>query len=195
MQFPTGGKVRDRALSASADPVKLRDQQLQSGWKKMSAGKPRVLCALLCCLFTLEKSKHPGCFQTEKGVFYYVQSQCQCPFHCPCGQPEPHPQTDGDRHAQSAVAFLLMFIEFPIPALIPAFVKLDVSDLPELLAAFSLGPVYGVAGCPAEEPAVSGAPWHLLRLCGRGVQLHHGRRVRLLCRVYLSARTSPGRVP
>ena len=44
----------------------------------------------------------------------------------------------------SAVAFLLMFIEFPIPALIPSFVKLDVSDLPELLAAFSLGPVYGV---------------------------------------------------
>ncbi|MBQ9345923.1 MAG: ECF transporter S component [Oscillibacter sp.] len=45
----------------------------------------------------------------------------------------------------SAVAFLLMFIEFPIPALIPSFVKMDVSDLPELLAAFSLGPVYGVA--------------------------------------------------
>ena len=45
----------------------------------------------------------------------------------------------------SAVAFLLMFIEFPIPALIPSFVKMDISDLPELLAAFSLGPVYGVA--------------------------------------------------
>ena len=45
----------------------------------------------------------------------------------------------------SAVAFILMFIEFPIPALIPSFVKLDISDLPELLAAFSLGPVYGVA--------------------------------------------------
>ena len=44
----------------------------------------------------------------------------------------------------SAVAFVLMFIEFPIPALIPAFVKLDISDLPELLAAFSLGPIYGV---------------------------------------------------
>ena len=44
----------------------------------------------------------------------------------------------------STVAFLLMFIEFPIPALIPSFVKLDISDLPELLAAFSLGPVYGV---------------------------------------------------
>ena len=45
----------------------------------------------------------------------------------------------------SAVAFLLMFIEFPIPALSPSFVKLDISDLPELLAAFSLGPVYGIA--------------------------------------------------
>ena len=45
----------------------------------------------------------------------------------------------------SAVAFVLMFIEFPIPALIPAFVKLDISDLPALLGTFSLGPVYGVA--------------------------------------------------
>ena len=45
----------------------------------------------------------------------------------------------------SAVAFVLMFLEFPIPALIPSFVKMDVSDLPELLAAFALGPVYGAA--------------------------------------------------
>lgn len=44
----------------------------------------------------------------------------------------------------SAVAFVLMFIEFPIPALIPSFIKLDLSDLPELLGAFALGPVWGV---------------------------------------------------
>ncbi len=44
----------------------------------------------------------------------------------------------------SAVAFVLMYIEFPIPALIPAFIKLDISDLPELLSAFALGPVWGV---------------------------------------------------
>ena len=44
----------------------------------------------------------------------------------------------------STIAFILMYVEFPIPALIPSFVKLDISDLPELLAAFSLGPVYGV---------------------------------------------------
>ena len=33
----------------------------------------------------------------------------------------------------SAVAFILMFIEFPIPMLIPSFVKMDFSDLPALL--------------------------------------------------------------
>lgn len=44
----------------------------------------------------------------------------------------------------SAVAFLLMFLEFPIPMLIPSFIKMDVSDLPALLGTFALGPVYGV---------------------------------------------------
>lgn len=46
----------------------------------------------------------------------------------------------------SAVATVLMFIDFPIP-LMPGFIKLDVSELPALLASFSLGPVYGVAVC------------------------------------------------
>ena len=41
----------------------------------------------------------------------------------------------------SAVAFILMFIEFPLPMLIPSFVKMDFSDLPALLGAFALGPV------------------------------------------------------
>ena len=44
----------------------------------------------------------------------------------------------------SAVAFILMFIEFPIPMLIPAFIKMDFTDLPALLGALALGPVYGV---------------------------------------------------
>ncbi len=47
----------------------------------------------------------------------------------------------------SAVAFVLMFLDFPIPFLIPPFVKMDFSELPALLAAFSLGPVYGVVVC------------------------------------------------
>ena len=43
----------------------------------------------------------------------------------------------------SAVAFVLMFIEFPVP-IMPAFIKFDISDIPALVGAFSLGPVYGV---------------------------------------------------
>ncbi len=44
----------------------------------------------------------------------------------------------------SAVAFILMFIDFPIPLLMPSFIKMDISDLPEILGAFALGPIYGV---------------------------------------------------
>lgn len=47
----------------------------------------------------------------------------------------------------SAIAFVLMVLDFSVPMFIPSFVKMDVSELPALLAAFSLGPVYGVAVC------------------------------------------------
>lgn len=46
----------------------------------------------------------------------------------------------------SAAAAVLMFIDFPVPVM-PGFIKLDVSELPALLASFSLGPVYGVIVC------------------------------------------------
>jgi riboflavin transporter FmnP len=46
----------------------------------------------------------------------------------------------------SAVATVLMFLDFPVP-LMPTFIKMDVSELPALLASFSLGPWYGVAVC------------------------------------------------
>jgi len=44
----------------------------------------------------------------------------------------------------SAIAFILMFFEFPIPVLIPSFIKLDLSDLPALIGAFAYGPVAGI---------------------------------------------------
>lgn len=47
----------------------------------------------------------------------------------------------------SAAAAVLMALDFPIPFLIPPFVKMDFSELPALLAAFSLGPVSGVIVC------------------------------------------------
>ena len=47
----------------------------------------------------------------------------------------------------AAVATVLMFLDFSLPMFIPGFVKMDVSELPALLASFSIGPVYGVAVC------------------------------------------------
>ncbi len=46
----------------------------------------------------------------------------------------------------SALSFVLMILEFPIPFM-PPFMKLDFSELPALLTSFSLGPWYGVAVC------------------------------------------------
>ncbi|QAA31457.1 ECF transporter S component [Clostridium manihotivorum] len=43
-----------------------------------------------------------------------------------------------------AIAFLLMFLEFPILPAAP-FLKMDLSDLPALMGTFALGPVAGVA--------------------------------------------------
>lgn len=46
----------------------------------------------------------------------------------------------------AAVAVVLQtFLEFPIPALIPGFIKFDFSDLPALVGSFAYGPIAGVA--------------------------------------------------
>lgn len=41
------------------------------------------------------------------------------------------------------MAFIIMFLEMPIP-IFPAFLKIDLSDVPALIAGFSLGPVAGL---------------------------------------------------
>ena len=38
-----------------------------------------------------------------------------------------------------ALSAVLMFLSFPVP-LMPGFIKLDLSELPALIASFSLGP-------------------------------------------------------
>ena len=43
----------------------------------------------------------------------------------------------------SAIAGLLMLIDFPISFIAPSFYKMDVSDLPCLIGSFALGPVAG----------------------------------------------------
>ncbi len=46
----------------------------------------------------------------------------------------------------TAVAYTLMLFDFNVP-LMPGFIKFDFSDLPELIASFSLGPISGAAVC------------------------------------------------
>ena len=58
----------------------------------------------------------------------------------------------------SAVAFILMFIEFPLPMLIPSFVKMDFSDLPALLGAFALGPVRNITWISANPARSTRSP-------------------------------------
>ena len=45
------------------------------------------------------------------------------------------------------VATVLMFLSFSLPMFIPPFIKLDFSELPALIAAFSMGPLSGVIVC------------------------------------------------
>lgn len=44
----------------------------------------------------------------------------------------------------SALAAVLMLIEFPLPFIAPPFYELDFSELPVLIGSFALGPVAGV---------------------------------------------------
>ena len=46
----------------------------------------------------------------------------------------------------SAVSAVLMMLSFNIP-IMPSFIKMDFSELPALITAFSIGPVWGVAVC------------------------------------------------
>ena len=46
----------------------------------------------------------------------------------------------------TAIAVALQYIEFSIP-IVPSFLKLDLSDLPELIGTFVLGPWWAVAIC------------------------------------------------
>ena len=46
----------------------------------------------------------------------------------------------------SAIAVVLMFLDTAVP-IMPSFIKLDLSELPALIATFALGPVCGVIVC------------------------------------------------
>ena len=44
----------------------------------------------------------------------------------------------------AALSTILRFLEFPLSFIAPSFLKFDFSDLPALITAFAVGPIYGV---------------------------------------------------
>lgn len=42
------------------------------------------------------------------------------------------------------IAFLLMYVEFPLAFIAPPFIKIDLSDVPALIGGFAMGPVVGI---------------------------------------------------
>jgi len=46
-----------------------------------------------------------------------------------------------------AIGFILMLLEFPLPFIIPDFIKFDFSELPAIITAFALGPIEGIVVC------------------------------------------------
>ena len=44
----------------------------------------------------------------------------------------------------AVVAFLLMYVEFPLAFIAPPFIEIDLSDVPALIGGFAMGPVVGI---------------------------------------------------
>ena len=45
------------------------------------------------------------------------------------------------------LGFVLMLLEFPLPMIIPSFIKVDFSEVPAIIASFAYGPLYGILVC------------------------------------------------
>ena len=51
----------------------------------------------------------------------------------------------------SALGFVLMLINFPLPFIIPSFIEFDFAEIPALIASFAYGPVYGILVCAVKN--------------------------------------------
>ncbi len=45
------------------------------------------------------------------------------------------------------IGFILMLLEFPLPMIIPSFIKLDFSEIPAVIVSFAFGPFWGILVC------------------------------------------------
>jgi len=134
VQFPTGGKAREPFWH---DPVKLRSRQYSLDGRRCGFAQIRPVMPVLGLT----------------GRFFRKISQPRLAE----GQPFSAGKETMSKTAQntrklagtamlSAIGFILMFIELSVP-IMPAFIKLDFSELPALLATFAYGPGAGAAVC------------------------------------------------
>lgn len=47
----------------------------------------------------------------------------------------------------SAIAYILMLLEFPLAFIMPSFIKFDISEIPGLICSFAAGPLWGMLVC------------------------------------------------
>lgn len=80
--------------------------------------------------------------KSMKGVVFMQQTKVQNPVQ----KRTNHIRRMVMTAVLSALSSVLMFFSFNVP-LMPSFIKLDLSELPALIASFSMGPLSGAAVC------------------------------------------------
>ena len=120
-----------------ADKVKFLDRRLKSGWEKKS-------CISIMRLYARIVFCHPDLRRNRDFLFLPVLEE-------KIMNNKNKKKFFNIRYITTtgilgALASVLMMISFSVPFM-PSFIKLDFSELPALIASFSMGPVYGVAVC------------------------------------------------
>ncbi len=134
MKFSTGGKVHEPL----AESVKFRYRRYSPDERSISYAQGYSPCAYVAGIFS------PTALRGRGFAFRPVERKYQ--------MNKTNKMNDKVKFITvtavlAALATVLQFFEFPIPFLIPTFVKFDFSDLPALLAAFLVSPISGAAVC------------------------------------------------
>ncbi len=119
--IPVVKSTNARGLTARAEQVKFLHRRLKSGWEEIVAKAPKV-CLWGLFAFLPQTSEREIMSLTRKSSVSYITKI----------------------GILSAMAAVLMLIEFPLAFLAPPFYKLDLSEVPILIGSFAMGPAAGV---------------------------------------------------
>ena len=132
VKVPTGGKAREPLWH---DPVRFRSRQYSLDGRRCGFAQIRPVMPVLGLTGRFFVKFHSHVWQGASLTL-----------------PERNTMTAQTKNTRklagtamlSAVGFILMFIELSVP-IMPAFIKLDFSELPVMLCGFYLGPAAAVA--------------------------------------------------